>query len=62
MVPFFIKNTLVNYGQGEQIGRFLSYWVVVYFGSVFVNYRSGQNIIATFNCRLSDEVILTKNG
>jgi hypothetical protein len=36
--------------------------VVVYFGSVFVNYRSGQNIIATFNCRLSYEVILTKTA
>jgi hypothetical protein len=34
--------------QGGQIGRIIAYWVIVYFGQFFENYRTSPKIWATF--------------
>jgi hypothetical protein len=34
--------------QGDQIGRFLAHWAIVYFGPLVAKYRSSPNFWATF--------------
>jgi hypothetical protein len=39
--------------QGDQIGRIIAHWAIVYFGQVFENYTSGPNFLATtFDSRI----------
>jgi hypothetical protein len=37
------------YGQGDQIGRILAYWAIVFFGQSFENHRSSLNVLAIFS-------------
>jgi hypothetical protein len=38
----------VNERQGDQIGRILAYWAIVFFGLFFENYKRSPNVSATF--------------
>jgi hypothetical protein len=35
--------------QGDQIGRILANWAIIYFGQVFENYRISTKFLATFS-------------
>jgi hypothetical protein len=47
--------------QGDQIGRILAHWVIVYFWQFFEKYRSSPNILPPFFCSLSDLIHFEKN-
>jgi hypothetical protein len=44
--PQKVKFTLF---QGDHIGRIFAYWVIVYFGQWFKNYRGSANFWVTFS-------------
>jgi hypothetical protein len=50
------------WNQGDQIGRILAHWMIVYFGNSFENYRSRSIFWQLFSEGGNYALILTKDG
>jgi hypothetical protein len=46
--------------QGDQIGRMVAYWTIVYFSQLLLNYSSSPNVRAIFFNGKSSVLLLTK--
>jgi hypothetical protein len=58
----FSKNFLATLQQGDQVGRFFAYNVIIYFWQFVLTYRSGPNFCVTFCTVKVMLLILTKTG
>jgi hypothetical protein len=56
------EGSSLAYSQGNQIGRIVAFWAIVFIGYIIGNYRSTASSLATFFHETSHVSILTKTG